>query len=81
MKTKIQKWGNSLAVRIPKSFAVETKMTQDSVVDLSLHDGQIVLKLHKGGPRYTLEDLLDGITDENIHPETDWGQPVGKEIW
>jgi antitoxin MazE len=81
MKTKIQKWGNSLAVRIPKSFAVETKMTQDSVVDLSLHDGQIVLKLHKGEPRYTLEDLLDGITDENIHPETDWGQPVGKEIW
>lgn len=81
MKAKIQKWGNSLAVRIPKSFAVETNMMQDAIVDLSLLDGQIVVKLHKEHPKYTLEELLDGITDENIHPETDWGKPVGNEVW
>ena len=80
MKAKIQKWGNSLAVRIPKSFAVETQMKQDAVVDLSLLNGDIIVKLHKVKPKYTLEELLAGITDENIHPETDWGEPVGKEI-
>ena len=80
MKAKIQKWGNSLAVRIPKSFAVETQMKQDSVVDLSLFNGDIIVKLHKVKTKYTLEELLAGITDENIHPETDWGEPVGKEI-
>jgi antitoxin MazE len=80
MKVKIQKWGNSLAVRIPKSFAVETQMKQDAIVDLSLLNGDIVVKLHKEKPKYTLDDLLAGITDENIHAETDWGRPVGKEI-
>jgi antitoxin MazE len=81
MKVKIQKWGNSLAVRIPKSFAVQTQIEQDSVVDLSLVNGEIVVKPQKDKPKYTLEQLLAEITDENIHPETDWGNPVGKEIF
>ena len=81
MKIKIQKWGNSLAVRIPKSFAVQTQIEQDSVVDLSLVNGEIIVKPQRDKPKYTLEKLLAEITDENVHPETDWGNPVGKEIF
>ncbi|NOT47676.1 MAG: AbrB/MazE/SpoVT family DNA-binding domain-containing protein [Acidobacteria bacterium] len=80
MKVKIQKWGNSLAVRIPKTFAVQTHIEQDSVVDLSLVNGEIVVKPQKEQPKYTLGELLKGITEENVHSETDWGSPVGKEL-
>lgn len=80
MKVKIQKWGNSLAVRIPKTFAVQTHIEQDSVVDLSLVNGEIVVKPQKERPKYTLGELLKGITEENVHSETDWGSPVGKEL-
>ncbi len=81
MKTKIQKWGNSLAVRIPKSFAVQTNIEQDSIVDLSLVNGEIVVKPHREKPKYTLDELLANVSEDNIHSETDWGKPVGKEIW
>lgn len=81
MKTKIRKWGNSLAVRIPKSFAVQTKIEQDSIVDLSLVNGEIVVKPPAEKPKYTLDELLADISEENIHRETDWGKPVGKEVW
>lgn len=81
MKVKILKWGNSLAVRIPKTFAVQTQIEKDSVVDLSLVNGDIVVKPNKERPKYTLDELLADINEENIHSETDWGKPVGKEVW
>ncbi|MDQ3373509.1 MAG: AbrB/MazE/SpoVT family DNA-binding domain-containing protein [Acidobacteriota bacterium] len=80
MKAKIQKWGNSLAVRIPKSFAVQTKIEQDTTVDLTLVGGKIIVEPEKKKPLFTLEELLSEISEENIHSETDWGEPVGKEI-
>lgn len=80
MKAKIQKWGNSLAVRIPKSFAVQTKIEQDSIVDLTLVGGKIIVEPEKKKPRFSLEELLSDISEENIHSETDWGKPAGREI-
>ena len=80
MKVKIQKWGNSLAVRIPKSFAVQTEIEQDSLVDLSVLEGNIIVKPEKRKPKYTLEELLEGVTEENLHGEIDFGKPVGKEM-
>jgi antitoxin MazE len=80
MKAKIQKWGNSLAVRIPKSFAVQTKIEQNTTVDLTLVGGKIIVEPEKKKPLFTLEELLSEISEENIHSETDWGEPVGKEI-
>ena len=79
MRTRIQKWGNSLALRIPKTFIQETGLAAESEVEISLLDGQIVVAPIQ--PTETLEDLLAQITDENIHPEIDFGPPVGKEIW
>jgi antitoxin MazE len=80
MKTRIQKWGNSLALRIPKSFAVETGLDQDVLVDVALVDGKlIVTPLQRSS--LTLEQLLAGVTDENRHAEYDTGEAVGNEVW
>lgn len=81
MKVKIQKWGNSLAVRIPKSYAIQTEIEQDTVVDLSVLEGNIIVKPEKRKPKFTLEELLQNVTEENLHGELDFGKPVGKEVW
>jgi antitoxin MazE len=79
MKVQIQKWGNSLALRIPKSFAIETKIEQGSTVEVTLEKEAIVLKPVK--EEVTLENLLADITEENLHTEIDFGKPEGKEVW
>jgi len=80
MKTRVQKWGNSLALRIPKSFATEVGLDSDSSVEMSLKDGKlIVFRAEK--PRFTLRQLLAQVTNENLHDEVETGSPVGGEVW
>ena len=78
MQTKIQKWGNSLAVRIPKAFVKEARVAYGTSVDLSVDDGKIVIDPH-AEPEYRLEDLLKGVTKHNIHAEVETGNAVGRE--
>lgn len=80
MTTKIQQWGNSLALRIPKAFAVEAKLHKGAVVDVSEEDGKIIITPVKKKD-ITLKNLLSGVTKENIHGEISTGKKVGKEIW
>jgi antitoxin MazE len=80
MQTKIQKWGNSLAIRIPKSFALDINLKQDELVDLSVDENKIVIT-PMGGEKYSLEELLKGVSENNLHGEIDTGSPIGKEIW
>jgi len=80
MLTKIQKWGNSLALRIPKSFALDAQIENESMVEITLVDGQLVIK-PVNTPKWTLEQLIAGITPDNLHHETDTGQPTGNEAW
>jgi len=80
MLTKVQKWGNSLALRIPKAFALDAQLDNDSVVEVSLVDGQIVIKPVQS-PTWTLEKLLAGVNSENIHTEADTGEAIGNEVW
>jgi antitoxin MazE len=80
MLTKIQKWGNSLALRIPRAFALDANLENDSTVEISFVDGKIVIK-PVSAPQWTLEELLAGISQENIHHEVDSGEPVGNEVW
>lgn len=80
MLTKVQKWGNSLALRIPKAFALDAQLENDSLVEVSLVDGQIVIK-PIASPTWTLDKLVAGINTENIHREIDSGDAVGNEIW
>ena len=80
MKTKLQKWGNSLAIRIPKPFAVEAGLENQSPVELSLEAGKLVIS-KSAESSLSLEDLLHGITADNIHREVDTGSPMGNEVW
>jgi len=80
MKVQIQKWGNSLALRIPKSFALESKIKQGSTVEVSLESGKIIV-FPIAEPEFSLEELLASVTVENLHGEIDTGGSVGKEAW
>ena len=80
MKVQIQKWGNSLALRIPKSFAIESKVKQGSTVEVSLEQGKIIVA-PVTEPEFTLEDLLSRVTKRNLHREIETGAAVGKEAW
>jgi antitoxin MazE len=80
MRTKIQKWGNSLALRIPKSFAEEAGVEVGSRVDLSVTDGQLVIRPVRS-QRFELHALLAGVKEENLHAEISTGEPTGREAW
>jgi antitoxin MazE len=80
MKARIQKWGNSLALRIPKSFATHSSIEQGSVVDLSMDNGRIIIEPARE-QGYSLEEFLARITKKNSHSEIDCGGPIGKEVW
>ena len=80
MQTKIQKWGNSLGLRIPRSFAKEAGVEAGSEVDLSVRNGGLVVKPAKRR-KYRLKDLVRRITAKNVHGEVDTGGPRGREVW
>ena len=80
MRTKVQKWGNSLAIRIPKLFAQDIRLRNDDRVELFVRNGKLIISPITD-EEYTLEELLSGVTVDNVHSEIDMGKPVGKEIW
>ena len=80
MLTKIQKWGNSLALRIPKAFALDAQLENDSFVEISIVDGQIIIT-PVVAPSWTLEELLAGVNKNNIHHKFDTGFVAGNEVW
>ncbi|MBI2761560.1 MAG: AbrB/MazE/SpoVT family DNA-binding domain-containing protein [Chloroflexi bacterium] len=80
MKARIQRWGNSLAVRIPRSVAEDGGMENGTLVELSVADGSLVIT-PIATPSPTLEELVDQITPDNVHGEVDWGHAVGRELW
>jgi antitoxin MazE len=80
MRTRIRKWGNSLALRIPKRIADELDLSADADVQVEVVDNK--LQVTKAAARldaYDLDDLLAGVTQENRHDEVDWGPAVGLE--
>jgi len=79
MQTKVQKWGNSLALRIPKSFALNMDIKQNEFVDLSIGDGKLIITPITA-KEYSLKELLAGVSEDNLHGEFDTGIPVGKEL-
>lgn len=80
MKITVQRWGNSLAVRIPKAIAVESALDDGAIVDLKLVGGKLVL-VPVRARQHRLQDLLAGITDDNLHREVETGRPIGNEAW
>ncbi len=78
MTARVQKWGNSLALRLPKAFVDEFQLERGSAVELRILDGRLVIETHRP-PQYRLEDLLTMVSKRNIHAEVKTGRPVGKE--
>ncbi|HXJ46128.1 MAG TPA: AbrB/MazE/SpoVT family DNA-binding domain-containing protein [Candidatus Dormibacteraeota bacterium] len=80
MKTQLSRWGNSLAVRIPKHVASAAKWKAGDTIELEVEDSGAV-KLQKPEKKLTLKELVDGINLENVHAEVDWDEPRGNEVW
>jgi len=80
MRTRVQKWGNSLALRIPKSFAAEVGLQRETSVEVSLAGGKLVIT-PVTKPKLTLKQLLAKVTKENLHNEVDTSPAIGNETW
>ncbi len=77
MRTKVAKWGNSLAIRIPKVHADQIGVGDGSAIEIVARGDVLIIKR----PARTLETLLAGVTAENLHGETATGKPRGREEW
>ena len=80
MQTKVQKWGNSLGLRIPRSFAAEAQVEAGSTVDLSVQSGSLLVRPLRAR-KHALSKLLKKVTRRNLHGEVSSGKPVGREAW
>ncbi len=80
MQTKIQKWGNSLGLRIPRSFAADAEVEAGSTVDISVENGSLMIRAVRRR-KYVLSELLKEVTADNLHEEVTTGEPVGREAW
>lgn len=80
METRIGKWGNSLALRIPQSVAARAGITLNAAVELAPRGEELVVSLLRR-PGTELEDLLARVTEENLHGEVETGASVGGEAW
>jgi antitoxin MazE len=79
MTNIVNKWGNSLGLRIPQPVAHQVGLTAGTVVSIEVVDNTIVVSPIK--KNYQLDELLVGVTPELISGEYDWGEPIGKEVW
>ncbi len=76
----VQKWGNSLGLRLPRPLAAQLGLHAGSAVELAIEDGRLTVT-PRARPRMTLEELLEGIPPASRIAEVDWGAPVGREEW
>jgi antitoxin MazE len=80
VQTRIQRWGNSLGLRIPRSFAADAGVEAGSEVNLTVRDGDLIVTPARRR-KLRLSELLRKVTSKNVHDEVDTGTPVGREIW
>src|SRR5947209_7315992 len=81
METPIRKWGNSLALRIPKSVAAEAGLDDGSTVDVRVERGAVVARPVETTKKVSLHYLLKKVTKKNVHAEVDTGPRRGREVW
>jgi antitoxin MazE len=81
MRRRVQRWGNSLAVRIPAAIAEACAVSEGSEVSVRQEGSEIVLTPEPERKRYLLGELVRGITKRNCQDAVDWRGPVGKESW
>lgn len=77
----LQPWGNSVGIRLPKKVLKAAQLDVDQSVAIDVEHGKIVLTPQREVPRMTLQELVDGIDEHNLHDEYDTGPVVGNEQW
>ncbi len=80
MLARIQKWGNSLGLRIPKALAADAQVAEGTSVELNVENGRLIVAPQRKA-KCSIKDLVARITPENLHGESDTGSPVGREVW
>jgi len=80
METRVQKWGNSLGLRIPRPLAADVGLKNNSSVKLSLRDGNLVIT-PVAKPTVSLKHLLAQVTKKNLHTQVNTGPAMGTEVW
>jgi antitoxin MazE len=76
---RVARWGNSLAVRLPKAVAEQAQLQEGVAIDIAVIDGCVTIQ--RRPPVYRLDELVEQVTPDNRHNETDWGGPQGAEVW
>ncbi|MBI5504947.1 MAG: AbrB/MazE/SpoVT family DNA-binding domain-containing protein [Deltaproteobacteria bacterium] len=79
MPVRIARWGNSLALRLPKTIAEQAGLRDGSVVDLLVEGGNVLIRTSRC--EFKLEELVRKMRKANAHAETDWGAAEGDETW
>jgi Growth regulator len=80
-QTKVSQWGNSLAIRLPQALVTELAIARGVDVELHIENDGFRVTIPSMPKKFTLDELLAGVTPENLHRESDWGQAQGKEAW
>lgn len=80
MRSQLTRWGNSVALRVPKRILEEARLSEGDAIELTVTKPGVI-SLRAAPKKLTLESLLAEVTEENLHKATDWGRPVGKEVW
>jgi len=80
MEVIVKKWGNSAAVRIPAAIMAAAHFGLNQAVDVREEQGRIVIEPVRS-KKYRLDELLAGISGNNLHQLIDTGEPVGREVW
>lgn len=80
-QTKVSQWGNSLAIRLPQALVNELAIARGIDVELEIESDGFRVKIPSMPKKFTLDELLAGVTPDNLHSEVDWGKAQGKEAW
>lgn len=81
IRSNVKRWGNSPAIRIPATLMQALDLNIDDEIKIDLIEGKLVIEPVKKEPVFTLEELVEGISPDNLHELVDWGDPKGKETW
>ena len=78
MTVALKKWGNSLALRIPKDIAKTLQVADNTMMELDVTDGILTVRPQRGT---LLEEMVSQINSDNVHKEVDTGESIGNEAW
>ncbi|EOZ4483739.1 type II toxin-antitoxin system antitoxin MazE [Salmonella enterica subsp. diarizonae] len=81
IRSNVKRWGNSPAVRIPASVMQALNLNIDDEIKIELLEGKLIIEPVTNEIEFSLDQLVNGITEENLHDLIDWGAPVGGEVW